>query len=953
MTSGAAKPSVGPVRYLLPLLLLLSGFCGISYEILYTKLLGNLLGNQFTINATVLLTFLVGIGLGTLQAHRLRGYLWAIEAGIGTYAALMAVGYEGLDRLLYSMLPVLGINLYLAALVSFAVLLVPAFLIGCSLPLFADYLALLRESRAFSVTYAIYNLGAGLTALGMEFVLLRQVGLKSATLILASLNVLVAAGVWFASRSLRVPALSGWTRFPRRVLAALAVASVASAVFQLLMIKLAEFVLGPFHETFSLVLATVLLSLALGSVVAGRLRCSFHHALLFATAGTIGVLLFFEHAVEAYALLHPAAVESYYLQVALKLGLVVVLMGVPALGFGATIPALLHTHKHLARESGQLLFVSSLANALGFLLMAFVLHRWLDYGTILLLIAALAAGAVWIERGWRHSSSRIAAALAALCMPVLLLGWNEGLLYVGHTAFHSVEDLAKARRSMVLDERFKGAQDVFAITRKNGEPYFFINGYISIPLSSPSEKYVGALSSMLAPRTDEALVLGVGSGATAGTVALAFDRSDAVEINRAVLDNLHRMSEYNFDIEQRPRVNIVHDDGIHFVKTSPRRYSLILNTVTTPLYFSSSKLYTSDFLTWVKSRLTPDGVYVTWIDSRVGDRGIDIILETLGRNFRNAWMLYVKTGYFLLVGSNESIGFHQLDAVARNAELQETFTEQYKMPLGMLPYSLVSTDVLALRSAGSFPVNTLDFPALEFEMASLPEEGFEVFGERILAGFDIGALREAISPAMGWNPGACAFHAVLRLPEDSILRNAFVDRLLPPDADWEVVDRAALTSAEELGSATVFYKYGKVLFDLKRFDAAITAFSRTLELQPDWENAHYHLGKSYYEHGDFDSALLHFQVEWERDRDRNVPLRLGMTLNRLGRFAEALAWLETAQVLTPSGKRKRVAFSRGVAYEGLDKSIEAEKYYLDALREDPDYEEAMQAMERLGLGAGR
>ena len=75
------------------LLLLLSGFCGISYEILYTKLLGNLLGNQFTINATVLLTFLVGIGLGTLQAHRLRGYLWAIEAGIGTYAALRAVGY--------------------------------------------------------------------------------------------------------------------------------------------------------------------------------------------------------------------------------------------------------------------------------------------------------------------------------------------------------------------------------------------------------------------------------------------------------------------------------------------------------------------------------------------------------------------------------------------------------------------------------------------------------------------------------------------------------------------------------------------------------------------------------------------------------------------------------------------------------------------------------------------
>ena len=109
--------------------------------------------------------------------------------------------------------------------------------------------------------------------------------------------------------------------------------------------------------------------------------------------------------------------------------------------------------------------------------------------------------------------------------------------------------------------------------------------------------------------------------------------------------------------------------------------------------------------------------------------------------------------------------------------------------------------------------------------------------------------------------------------------------------------------------------------------------------------------KAYYEHGEFDSASTHFRAEWELDRDRSVPLRLGMTLNRLGRFSEALAWLETAQALTPRGKRKRIAFWRGVAYEGLDKPIEAEKYYLDALRADQDYEEARKAMERLGPGA--
>ena len=65
-------------RVLLPFLLLLSGFSGIAYEILYTKLLGNLLGNQFAINATVLVSFLLGIGLGALYAYRILKLLWAI-----------------------------------------------------------------------------------------------------------------------------------------------------------------------------------------------------------------------------------------------------------------------------------------------------------------------------------------------------------------------------------------------------------------------------------------------------------------------------------------------------------------------------------------------------------------------------------------------------------------------------------------------------------------------------------------------------------------------------------------------------------------------------------------------------------------------------------------------------------------------------------------------------------
>jgi len=134
---GSRREFPAATKVALPLLLLLSGFCGISYEILYTKLLGNLLGNQFTINATVLLTFLLGIGLGTLYAHRFARYLWLIEALIGLYAAAMAMAAGAIDHFLYTTIPFLGTNLFAAALASFVLLLVPAFMIGCTIPLFA------------------------------------------------------------------------------------------------------------------------------------------------------------------------------------------------------------------------------------------------------------------------------------------------------------------------------------------------------------------------------------------------------------------------------------------------------------------------------------------------------------------------------------------------------------------------------------------------------------------------------------------------------------------------------------------------------------------------------------------------------------------------------------------------------------------------------------------------
>ena len=130
-------------------LLLLSGFCGISYEVLYARILSNFIGDQFAVSASILLTFMLGIGLGTLQAHRLWRFLWIIEGVIGLYGAGFALGSERIESWFYSVLWLSG-GAGGVMVVCLLLLITPAFLIGCSLPLFAGYLGRLTAGRVFA-----------------------------------------------------------------------------------------------------------------------------------------------------------------------------------------------------------------------------------------------------------------------------------------------------------------------------------------------------------------------------------------------------------------------------------------------------------------------------------------------------------------------------------------------------------------------------------------------------------------------------------------------------------------------------------------------------------------------------------------------------------------------------------------------------------------------------------
>ncbi len=927
--------------YYLSTILLASGFCGISYEVLYGRLLGDLIGSQFLVNASILLTFLVGIGFGTLYAHRLWRYLFLVEGLIGVYALGFAFSLPALDNLLYSgVLP----NFWSYPLLACIFLLaLPSFLIGVSLPLFSGYMARLRFGLVFARTYAIYNFGAAIVVLLIEFYLIRLLGVRFATVSIAAINVVIAILLFISFSDIRrdpPKKKAGRQEYPISQKTALILASIGSAIFQLLLIKLGECLFGPFRETFALVLCLILSGIALGSYFVRKLELTFAGVMLANLIGLAWLLSSFEWVAGLYATYNQAAAQYSIGIIAFKMAILVLVAGVPALSFGATIPALMTTQKNVARESGQLLFLSSLANGCGFLLMVLFLHQLFDYYILLLIIGGLSLSSLLLYSKCQGWLARIGVVLGLLLIPQALYLWNENLLYLGHTSYASAKKFNDQKKNMIMPDTFKGPQEVFSIIWKENRPKFFVNGYVSMHLDSPYEPLVGAVSSIFSPRLDRALVLGVGSGNTASVAGLVFDKTDGVEINGTVLKNLHRMKAYNFDIENNPRVSLFQDDAIHYIKAGDSSYSLIINTVTTPLYFSSSKLYTLDFLQAVKKRLSDDGVYVTWVDSRVGDEGIDIMLRTLGEAFEYSSLAYIKSSYFLLICSDKKIKPHNPDVIAENQTLSLSFDRQFEINARQIVYQLLEPDAFGLIAEKGGKLNSVDYPALEFAMTRLKKRGYEGFKKRIRNSMSVEKLAKTLEPNVDFDPVALLLHAE-RLIRQTLFADWWLHLLLQNDRNikkkfMKSYIKEQLRRAERDGSAKSFHSLASYLMNQRYYREAINSYQRALNLNQNIENIYLNIGACFEHLKDYDKALKNYQLEQKIDpEDPDLIFRLGRVYVKIGEYEEGLKLLRHSAELIPG---LEVFQYLAEAYSNTGQAEAAAEANLRSLEYDPGHQ---------------
>jgi len=125
---------------------------------------------------------------------------------------------------------------------------------------------------------------------------------------------------------------------------------------------------------------------------------------------------------------------------------------------------------------------------------------------------------------------------------------------------------------------------------------------------------IGHLPMVLHPEPREALVIGLGGGATAGAVSIHGGVDvDVVELAGSVARGARFLDRINYGVLSRPNVHLHIDDGRNFMLLTRRKYDVVTADVIHPIYAGSGNLYSAEYFRLVRSVLKPGGMVLQWV----------------------------------------------------------------------------------------------------------------------------------------------------------------------------------------------------------------------------------------------------------------------------------------------------------------------------------------------------
>ena len=811
-----------------------SGLASLVYQIVWQRMIEKVVGGAPFAVAIVLSVFMGGLALGSWLAGRyidriasrrsLLSLYGMVELAIGLYGLLLpflieivkpayVLAYDSLFAhfWLYRLFTFLGCSL---------LLIVPTTLMGVTLPLLCRfYVEHLRHIGARAgLLYGINTIGGAAGAALCGFFLIARFGVWGSILVAAGINVLIGALCLSVSRTGRPlfgegteesraghePRPEAGERHPEVlpitdrwvVVSALwifGISGFCAMAYEVFWTRLLGLIMGPTTYSFSLVVSTFIVGLALGNILFGwladRVKETFR-LLLVTQACAAGFALlvsqFLGDSQFFFSKLIYTFQGDFERRILVQSAVLFFVLVGPTIFLGATFPLVSRIYARSLPEIGRSIGTAYAVNttgailgsfAAGFLLIPLLgkedglrLTAGFQLLTALLPLAygALRAG----ERVRAFAGGAVSLLLAALLL-VNVPSWNHDTLSRGwYRRFSSFEKYfattswldALRTGTSKLARHLAGRQVLFYGDGIGGfiavEKWLSPMGRVNYTLlnsgkedaSSHGDRLTQSLGAhvplLLHPDPRKVMILGLASGMTAGEALLyPVDRLDVLEINDQAVRAAALFEPWNNACLGDPRTRIIVQDGRNHLELTKERYDVIISEPSNPWMAGMANLFTREYFETARARLTEDGIFVQWIHSYDMDwPAFSMVGRTFADVFPDGLLMRMLSSDFLLVGFS---GPRTLDP--RVAESKGDYARQSRNIVLRDPrviFDLILTDDLkALFGPG--PLHTDNWPRLEFAAPKNLGKSDPSIEDRIQSHRSLSAQTRAIVEANG------------------------------------------------------------------------------------------------------------------------------------------------------------------------------------------------------------
>jgi spermidine synthase len=731
----------------------------------------------------------------TLAKLRLYGML---EIGIGLFCLLFPTFFGWLSSLYVPLATRVGPTslaaVLLKILLAAASILVPCAFMGGTLPVLAKYVvtSLSGLGKRIGWLYFINTAGAVFGGLLGGFYVLEAWGLE-AGMVGTSLVNLVIGGLFYARAKARAetPAAEAppsaappaeeegpyTDAQARTALLAITAAGVLSMLYELAWIRLLVLSIGGTVHAFSMMLASFVSGIALGSALVATLLRRSRNALALFGLCEVGIALSVLASVPLYErlpfaffrmakwIVHDAG--NYGLFLGLQWVLAGLVMLVPTVLIGAALPLAsricVDRIARVGRGVGGVFSMNAVGNVVGAALTGYLLIPFVGLRGTILLGAAL-SGAIGVVLLWQWrpagavrpiaalrdafapgapaSGPSLWAAAAGTLVLVAALGqvlnpsWDPRLMQSAlyrwarfdFTDWHTFQ--AQRTKTEILYAR--DGTDASILVEEEGR----FNRTLRVNGKPDASSYPDMRDQLMvahaplfihpAPRT--VFVVGLGSGVSAAA-ALRHPgvTADVAEILPDVVSAAEHFEKVNDGVLRDPRMRLSVLDAREHLLLSRTQYDVIVSEPTNVWIPGVSSLFTQDFYRLVDRRLAPGGVFSQWIQLYGTDEAIvDSMVASLRSVFPHITIWSATEGNIVFIASREPPPFDPAGfaarfravAPARGYEHLGAYMAMVADPLAFLSTQVASNEaVRAYWPDGVAPAYRDMFPRLEFAAA--------------------------------------------------------------------------------------------------------------------------------------------------------------------------------------------------------------------------------------------